>query len=243
MRPRRLFTIVLPVAGAVALGFASSDAYGEFASRGGHVETPESSIEQPEHVGVRAHTNYKMFVPNAGMASTQGSSLEAPAQAGGPPYAGYFYETPASIGCVYQLVSPVSGCNPNAVSANPTGGTRAIAIVDAYHYPTAASDLSIFSSQFGLPQANFQLVFANGRQPRGNADWNIEEALDIEWAHAMAPSAKIYLVEAASSNFSDLLQAVSVANSLVSSAGGGEISMSWGGSEFSGEISYDSSFT
>ena len=97
MRPRRLFTIVLPVAGVAALGvFAAGNAYGEFASRGGYVLTPELSIEQPEHHGVRAHTNYKMFVPNAGMASAQ-PSLEAPAQTGGPPYAGYFYETPASL--------------------------------------------------------------------------------------------------------------------------------------------------
>jgi len=245
MRPRHFFKIVLPVAGVAALGaFAANDAYGEFAARGGHVETPESSIEQPEHHGVRAHTNYKMFVPNSGMASAQSSSLEAPAQTEGPPFAGYFYETPASLGCVYQLVSPVAGgCNPNTVTANPSGGSRAVAIVDAYHYPTAASDLSVFSNQFGLPQPNFQIVYANGRQPPVNADWNIEEALDIEWAHAMAPNAKIYLVEAASSNFSDLLRAVSVANSLVSSAGGGEVSMSWGGSEFSGETSYDSYFT
>ena len=244
MTPRCLFTIVLPVAGVAALGaFAVSDAYGEFASRGGHVETPESSIEQPEHVGVRAHTNYKTFVPNAGLASPQKSSLEVPAQAGGPPYAGYFYETPASLGCVYQLVNSLPGCNPNTVSANPTGGGRAIAIVDAYHYPTAASDLSVFSSQFGLPRANFQVVYANGRQPPVNANWNVEEALDIEWAHAMAPNAKIYLVEAASSNFSDLLRAVSVANSLVSSAGGGEVSISWGGTEFGGETSYDFYFT
>jgi subtilase family serine protease len=241
-----LFKIVLPVAGVAALGaFAANNAYGEFASRGGHVETPASGIEQPEHHGVRAHTNYKMFVPNAGMASAQ-TSLEAPAQSGGPPYAGYFYETPASLGCVYQLVPVAEGCNPNTVTTSPSGGSRAIAIVDAYHYPTAMSDLSVFSAQFGLPaptSANFQVVFANNRQPQVNADWNIEEAMDIEWAHAMAPSAKIYLVEAASSNFSDLLQAVSVANSLVSSAGGGEVSISWGGSEFSGETSYDSSFT
>ena len=246
MRPLRLFTIVLPVAGVAALGtFAATDADGEFASRGGHVETPESSIEQPEHHGVRAHTNYKMFVPNAGMAGAQNSSLEAPAQAVGPPYAGYFYETPASLGCVYQLVSPVvGGCNPNTVTVNPSGGSRAIAIVDAYHYPTAMSDLSLFSAQFGLPaptNANFQVVYA-GRQPPVDANWNIEEALDIEWTHAMAPNAKIYLVEATSSNFTDLLRAVSVANSLVSSAGGGEVSISWGGSEFSRETSYDSYF-
>jgi subtilase family serine protease len=245
VKPQRLFTIVLPAAGFGALGaFAANDTYGAFAPRGGHVETPESSIEQAEHHGLRAHTNYKMFVPNGGMANAQRSSLEAPAQAGGPPYAGYFYETPASLGCVYQLVSPVvGGCNPNTVTANPSGGSRAIAIVDAYHYPTAASDLSVFSNQFGLPRANFQVVFANGRQPPVNADWNLEEALDIEWAHAMAPNAKIYLVEAASTSFSDLLRAVSVASSLVSSAGGGEVSISWGGSEFSSETSYDSYFT
>ena len=46
-------------------------------------------------------------------------------------------------------------------------------------------------------------------------------ALDIEWAHAMAPGAKIVLVEAASSSFSDLFKAVDVATSLVKAAGGG----------------------
>ena len=76
-----------------------------------------------------------------------------------------------------------------------------------------------------------------------NADWNVEAALDIKWAHAMAPTAKIYLVEAASANFGDLLTAVSVASELAKSAGGGEVSMSWGGSEFSAETSYDSYFT
>ena len=135
----------------------------------------------------------------------------------GPPYSGYFFETPASLGCVYQLVSPpiASGCNPTNVAANPAGGSHAIAIVDAYHYPTAAADLITFSIQFGLRQPSFQVVYANGQRPPVNANWNIEEALDIEWAHAMAPGAKIYLVEAASNSFADLLQAVSVANTLL----------------------------
>jgi kumamolisin len=247
---RRLFTAVLPLAAAAALGtFGASAASSEFAVRGGHVEIPASSIEQPEHIGVTAHTNFKMFFPNAGgmaNASPLPMSRQAKPQIG-PPYAGYFFETPASLGCVYKLVSPVvAGCNPNTVVANPAGGARAIAIVDAYHYPTAMSDLAVFSAQFGLPapsNANFQVVYASGRQPPGNPDWNIEEALDIEWAHAMAPSAKIYLVEAASSSFNNLLTAVSVANSLLKSAGGGEVSISWGGSEFSAETSYDPYFT
>jgi kumamolisin len=247
---RRFLTTVLPLTGAAIFGaFATDDAYGEFAPAGGHVVIPDSSIEQPEHIGLVAHTNFKMFFPNAGdMANALPHPLSHQAKPEiGPPYAGYFFETPASLGCVYKLVTPlVAGCNPNTVVANPSGGARAIAIVDAYHYPTAMSDLSVFSAQFGLPaptSTNFQVVYGSGRQPPVNADWNVEEALDIEWAHAMAPAAKIYLVEAASSNFGDLLTAVSVANALVKSAGGGEVSMSWGGSEFSSETGYDTYFT
>src|SRR5262249_54261807 len=165
------FQLTLPILlGAGALvAVTPRAAYSEWAARGGHTVTPESSIEQPEHVGLRAHTNFKMFMPAAGMAARQ-NSPEAVPQAGGPPFQGYFYETPASLACVYKLVppSPVPGCNPNnpsAVAANPTGGVGAIAIVDAYHYPTAASDLARFSAQFGLPAAKLQVVFADGRQP------------------------------------------------------------------------------
>ena len=231
------------VGAAVLVGSTAGDAYSEWAARGGHAVTPDSSVEQPEHVGLRAHTNFKTFVPAAGMAARQNSPEAAP-QASGPPFRGYFYETPASLACVYHLVpSPDADCNPNTVTANPSGGARAIAIVDAYHYPTAASDLARFSAQFGLPPANLQVVFANGHQPPVNADWNVEEALDIEWAHAMAPKAKIYLVEAASPSYANLLSAVLVANNLAASAGGGEVSMSWGGNEFAAETSYDGYFT
>jgi kumamolisin len=249
MKSQRLLVQLLPLAGAAALvALTAGDAYSEWAARGGNVVIPDSSIEAPEHIGVRAHTNFKMFIPAAGPAGAQQSPAlpEARPRVSGPPYAGYFYETPASLGCVYQLVSPlVPGCNPNTVVSNPTGGARAIAIVDAYHYPTATNDLALFSAQFGLPAptgANFQVVYANGRRPPMNADWNIEEALDIEWAHAMAPNAKIYLVEAASTSYANLLSAVLVANNLVASAGGGEISMSWGGSEFPAETGYDAYF-
>ena len=61
--------------------------------------------------------------------------------------------------------------------------------------------------------------------------------------HAMAPRANIILVEAASNLATDLLGAVTVAGSLVADAGGGEVSMSWAGVEFSNEASNDSVFT
>jgi kumamolisin len=67
--------------------------------------------------------------------------------------------------------------------------------------------------------------------------------LDIEWAHAMAPSAKLYLVEASSSSFSDLLNAEQVAVKCVQANTEGQISNSWGGNEFDGELADDSSFT
>jgi subtilase family serine protease len=117
-----------------------------------------------------------------------------------------------------------------------------IAIVDAYDAPNAASDLAAFSTQFGLPAASFEVVYASGSRPAYNAGWELEESLDVQWSHAMAPDAKIVLVEAASNSDSDLLAAEDVASKMVNAAGGGEVSNSWGGSEFSGETAYDSHF-
>jgi len=244
----RFFWTILPLACAAAFPVLSAGAAEPQAHwRGGQVRIPDSSVERPGQIGLQAHTNIKLFEPGEGVGAVMPPSparRATPQES--PPAPGYLFETPASLGCVYGLASPVvAGCNPNTVVANPVGGARAVAIVDAYHYPTAMSDLQVFSAQFGLPVPNamsFQVVYANGRKPQSNADWNVEEALDIEWAHAMAPNAKIYLVEAASNNFSDLLVGVSVANSLLKSAGGGEVSMSWGGSEFKGETSSDGSF-
>jgi len=222
---------------AVALLVLCNSAFAQESKRG-RVVIPSSSIERPEDAGENAHTNVRMFVPERPFSS--------PRQATGkPPYSGYFYETPASLACVYQLVTPVSGCNPNIVTANPSGGSKAIAIVDAYDAPNAAKDLATFSQQFGLPlptSKTFQVVYASGSRPAYNSGWEMEESLDIQWAHAMAPNATIYLVEAASNSFSDLFTAVKVASSLVAAAGGGEVTMSWGGEEFAGEIAYDSEF-
>ncbi len=67
--------------------------------------------------------------------------------------------------------------------------------------------------------------------------------MDIEWAHAMAPSAKLSLVEASSSSFSDLLNAEQVAVKCGQANTEGQISNSWGGNEFAGELADNSSFT
>jgi len=178
---------------------------------------PESTIEHPEDVGHRAHTNHLIL-------------FDGKSRHGGSPSG----ETPASLRAVYKLPS--------------SGGAGVIAIVDAFDYPTAENDLNVFSSQFGLPACTtangcFKKVFASGSQPAVNCGWSQEAALDIEWAHAMAPNAKIVLVEAATNSFVDLFAAVDVATSQVLATGGrGEVSMSWGGGEFSTEASSDSHF-
>jgi kumamolisin len=200
--------------------------------RRGNGIVPESSIERPEDVGVRMHTNYLIYAP-------EGKISPRVANPGG--------ETPASLGCVYDLVaSMVTGCPIASTSLVPTGGSGVIVIVDAYDYPSAAADLATFSIEFGLPAPKFTTVYASGSKPANGCTpgWELEESLDIEWAHAMAPNAQIVLVEASSSSNSALYQGVTTANSYIAAHGGrGEVSMSWGGSETSNESSSDHLFT
>lgn len=239
--------------GVTSLGFAQQT----LLRHKGRVVIPESGIERPEDIGVRMHTMYQLFVPDdreifGTVPGNLGLPEQFPSPPSGPPFAGTAFETPASIACIYGLVATATGCNPNTFKTVPTKGTKAIGIVDAYNYPTAMADLNAFSTQFGLPavtSTTFKVLYAGGTggcagtEPTNNPGWETEQAIDIEWAHAMAPNAKIFLVEAASNAFSDLLAAEDCASKQVAAAGGGEISNSWGGTEFSTETSSDSHFT
>jgi len=223
---------------------ATTPSIAQHASTRGKVISPQSNIEHPQDIGIRAHTNVELMIPS-GSGPTTSLNFMAVTPASTTPAPGFVAETPASLGCVYFLVSTrVSGCNPMTATINPSGGSKVIAIVDAFDDPNAASDLATFSAQFGLPAANFSKVFASGVKPPQDPSggWELEESLDIEWAHAMAPTAKIILVEAASDSLSNLLAAETVAANLVAAGGGGEVSNSWGGGEFSGETTFDSTF-
>ena len=94
---------------------------------------PQSDLESPQDPGIRAHTHMRMLIPQGGIQEFNANIKVKKAAAGGPPTAGSFFETPASLGCLYGLTPPVVGCNPNTVTANPIGGSRVIAIVDAYN--------------------------------------------------------------------------------------------------------------
>jgi subtilase family serine protease len=123
------------------------------------------------------------------------------------------------------------------------GQDEVIGIVDAYDDPNAESDLGVFSAQFDLPACTtsngcFRKVYSNGRKPAVNANWAIEIALDVEWAHAIAPRATIVLVETPTNNLNDLLGGVQAAVR----NGASVVSMSWTVGEFSGETSFDNYF-
>jgi len=158
------------------------------------------------------------------------------------------------MGCVYAASPNYAGCIPsfNDIGGPSAAGYGAIAIVDAFENPNAASDLATFDSHFGLaaPPA-FIKIFANGNgscvTPPPNGGWALESSLDIEWAHVFAPKAAIILVEACSNSYDDLFYAEQVAFTYIrdhyTAAGGGQVTNSWQGGELSTQIGSDPLFS
>jgi hypothetical protein len=149
---------------------------------------------------------------------------------GGPPHHSSFNGyTPAQIKSAYGV---------SQLNANVTGVGITIAIIDAFDAPNIASDLTTFDSKFGVPAANFVEVQPQGK-PAFNSGWAQEISLDVEWAHSMAPGAKIVLEEAATNSDANLYAAVDDA---VTKQGAQVVSMSWGSNEYAGETSDDAHF-
>jgi subtilase family serine protease len=82
-----------------------------------------------------------------------------------------------------------------AAGLDGTGET--IVIVDAFGSPTIETDAAVFSQFYGLPPVDLTIAKAPGlfHNP-DDAGWDGETTLDVEWAHAMAPGARIALVVA-----------------------------------------------
>lgn len=147
---------------------------------------------------------------------------------------------PADLKSAYKL--------PNATT------TATVAVVDAYDAPTIESDLAAYRATYGLPactSANgcFQKVNQEGTagplpglepDPDG-AGWAGESTLDVEMVSAVCPTCHILLVEADDDDRSgqaDLELGVRQAVAL----GAKYVSMSWGGTEFGAETSFDAQY-
>lgn len=122
------------------------------------------------------------------------------------------------------------------------GAGVTIAIIIAYDTPTIQSDLTQFSIQNNLPlpnSTNFE-VHKMSSSIAVDTSWSQEACLDVEWAHAIAPDAKILLVEAVNANSNYLLAAVQYATSRQDVVA---VSMSWGSTEARSETANDVYFS
>ncbi|HEY1624290.1 MAG TPA: S53 family peptidase [Streptosporangiaceae bacterium] len=142
-------------------------------------------------------------------------------------------EAELSIDCYLPTQVEAAYNLPALYNKGITGKGKTIVIVDAYGSPTISDDLSQFDIYLGLGKPPLQVVKYGNVPPYddSNADmvgWASETSLDVEYAHAGAPGAKIVLVEAANDNDSTLVGAVNYA---VSHHLGNVISMSWGWAE------------
>ncbi len=146
--------------------------------------------------------------------------------------------------------SSPSGLNPadliSAYNITSTGSSSTIvAIVDAYGYPNAESDLAVYRSTFGLPPCTtangcFHKIDQNGgtSYPRTDTGWDQEQALDLDMVSAICPSCQIMLVQASSATSANLGTAVDTAVRL----GAHVVSNSYGGGE-TNQAQYESHYT
>lgn len=215
-----LFILALSIS-VIAQGYASS-------SRGKVVAAPSNRADGPGAM----HTSLLVFIPERNA---------IPAIPAG--------ETPSSIGCIYGVTAPPPLIGPCLQDGNvvPSGGSRAIVVVVYGHYPAMQSDLNAFSAQWGLPTQTIQVICSPvfGSCPNNvGTGWDLQTALDVEWAHAMAPNAQIIVSEWTNTNGALTDGAETAAGEEVAAFGGGEVSNSWtySGGEFATELALDTYF-
>jgi hypothetical protein len=173
--------------------------------------------------------------------------------------------TPAQIRAAYGLPAlPAAGAAISASVAATLGAGQTIYILDAYHDVSALADLNAFSIKFGLPtcaaftvattaalplsaasaSCHLATVYAtssgtmSATAPAYNGGWITESKLDVQWAHAIAPLARIVLIETPNAMTSSFLGGIALAGRM----GPGVVSMSFGSAEAGWVATVDSKF-
>jgi subtilase family serine protease len=144
--------------------------------------------------------------------------------------------TPAQVTAAYALNS-ITFTSPSGSVVTGDGRGETIALIEAYNDPFITSDLQTFDATFGLPDPIINVVNQAGQA--SDDGWALEESLDVEWAHAIAPGANILVVEASSQSLPALVTAINTARN---TPGVVAVSMSWGFSEFRKETAFNSTF-
>ena len=122
------------------------------------------------------------------------------------------------------------------------GSGRVVAIVDAFGYHHAASDVAEYRKVMGLKACTeatkcLRIVNQNGNpsplpnEPPLNDDWKGEQSLDLDMVSAICPNCKILLVQTDNDEVGNLFTGVKTAGRL----GAKYIGASWGIAEFGGD--------
>jgi subtilase family serine protease len=120
------------------------------------------------------------------------------------------------------------------------GAGQTIVIVDSFGSPTIRHDLKHFDARFGLSAPrSLRIIQPAGKVPPfrptdNRLGWAAETTLDVEWAHVMAPAARIVLVETPTSEnegTSGFPQIVTAETYVIRHHLGGVISQSFGATE------------
>ncbi len=168
-RSRRLFMCVLLIVGLAGMGGLSR-------SPGGLQFVPLIAVAPDE--------------PAQFEAATPACTTPAPLHT----FAFFHCYTPADIKTAYGVA--------RLHAEGTTGKGQTIVIVDSYGSPTALEDLQFFSATFGLPQPDLTIIHPTGTPTFSSsmlgiqASWAFETSLDLQWAHAIAPDAKLVLIAA-----------------------------------------------
>jgi len=175
--------------------------------------------------------------------------------------------TPAQIRAAYGLPAlPSTSASVTSAQAAELGAGQTIYLIDAYSDPNVAAELASFDSKFGLPGCTLTAIASSANLPLGsapitgcmlsvvysttsgaltatapayNSSWSTEIAVDVQWAHATAPYARIILIEAPDTSSASLDAAVQLANRM----GPGVVSQSFGAPEGSWTSSFDANFS
>ena len=134
-----------------------------------------------------------------------------------PPDRGEIASSPAPDGTVFdpwRAYSPAEFCaayNLDKLHAEGINGRgQTIVVVEAWGSPTAREDLKTFCKDFGLPEANLTIVYPNGKPASYDeaGAWIQETSLDLQWAHVVAPQAKLVLVATRPADPGDMFSVV-----------------------------------
>ena len=123
--------------------------------------------------------------------------------------------------------------------AGITGAGKTIVIVDSFGSPTIQHDLDVFDAQWGFPATTvdvrrFGAIPAFDPTDSTMVGWAEETTLDVEYAHSIAPGAKIVLAETAvaeTEGVTGLPEMMNAEKSLIDSGVGDVITQSFGATE------------